>query len=177
MVITSRVIKVGDYMYYFSPEFIEGLETKSDGFQMEFYGIIDAINYYLDDEEDEKDFHQYIEEHHSFSKPGNILYHSKKIFGGTYREDEYETLKEKVHHFLLGLFDNFSASTAMVQVPHLIVCISAPDGCFEDEDADFIEKLCSFERICRGYNPVVVTTVITDTSNGRGNSCFVAAIK
>lgn len=164
-------------MYFFSPEFIEGLETKSEGFQNKFYEIIDEIGIYLDDIEDEMDFQGYIEENHSFSKPGNILYSTKRVFGGTYEEREYEELKGKVHHFLLSLFDSYSASEAFLEVPHIIVCISAPEDCFKDEDMRFVENLLSFERICRGCKPVGVTTISTDTSNDRGNSCYVVAIK
>lgn len=164
-------------MYWFSPEFIEDLETKSDGFQNKFYEIIDELSIYLDDVEDEMDFQEYIEENHSFSNPGNILYSTKSIFGGTYDENRYEILKEKVHHFLLSLFDSYGSSKAFTEVPHIIVCISAPVDCFKDEDMRFIESLLSFERVCRGCSPVGVTTILTDASNSRGNSCFVVAIK
>lgn len=163
--------------YYFSPEFIEELETKSNGFQREFYGIIDGICSYMDTEEEIIDFQKFIEQNHSYNKPGNILYHSQTIMGGTYTEDEYETLRGKVHNYLLGLFDDYGAAEPMIEVPHIIVCISAPEGCFKDDDIQFIKSLISFERICRGCIPAMVTTIVADTLDGRGNSCFVATIK
>lgn len=161
-------------MYYFSEQFLAGLQTKSEGFQDKFYGIIDEIDTYIDEEVSRMLFHKHIETQHTYDKPGNMLYSSKLYCGSGYSESE---LKEKINFFLLGLFDDFGASEAMEEVPHIIVCISAPDGYFTDEDTKLIRNLLFLERTLRSCPPVAVTTVFCDTSKDRGVSCFVACLK
>ena len=75
-------------MCYFSDAFLEGLKTKSDNFQNKFFGIIDDVCSYFGEEEEQRDFQQYIESNHSFAKPGNILYSGKKYFGGNPSAEE-----------------------------------------------------------------------------------------
>ncbi len=162
--------------YNFSQEFLQGLLTKSEGFQNKFFEIIDGICEYFDTEDEKADFQKYIEENHAYHKPGNVLFSSKVQFCGK-QAKEFEALKEKIHFHLLSLFDNIEASDAMTEVPHIIVCISAPEGCFNDSDVESIRSLISFERICRGFLPAAVTTIANDTGNDRGTSCFVAALK
>lgn len=161
-------------MYHFSRIFLKGLLSKSTGFQNKFFEIIDDICEYFDSDDEKKRFQKYIEEHHSFANPGNILYSTK-----TYFSDQYDAqkLKDKIHFHLLSLFDSFEAESVMTEVPHIIVCISAPDGYISDDDVAFIRKLLSFERAMRGCSPVEITTVLNDTSNSRGISCFVACLK
>lgn len=162
--------------HYFTAQFMEGLTTKSEGFQNKFFEIIDDICDYFDDEDEKMDFQKYIEENHSFDKPGNILYSTKTIFCGKHKADEHDELCEKIHHFLLSIFDA-GGGEAFLEVPHIIVCISVPDNCLTDKDVGFIRNLISFERVCRGSTPVAVTSIVNDTSNGRGTSCFAAALK
>ena len=161
-------------MYYFSNDFFDGLKTKSENFQNKFFGIIDDICTYFDEEDEKIDFQQYIESNHSYKNPGNILYSSKKYFGGS---PSLQELKEKIHHYLLWLFDSFESADAMAEVPHIIVCISAPENALDDEDMSFIEKLLSFERICRGCLPVGVTTILNNNTEKRTTSCYVACLK
>ena len=49
-------------MYYFSEQFLTGLQTKSKKFQIKFYEIIDDICDYLDTEDEKRNFQNYIEE-------------------------------------------------------------------------------------------------------------------
>ena len=162
-------------MYYFSQKFLDGLHTKSENFQNKFFEIIDDICKYLDNEEQKQEFQNYIEQNHSYAKPGNFLFSTQVIMCG--KHDDFEKLKERIHFELLGLFDDFEAEEAITTVPHVIVCVSAPDGCFSDKDIKFVENLISFERFCRGCAPVSVTSVFNDTSAGRGTSLFVACLK
>lgn len=161
-------------MYYFSETFLAGLQTKSERFQQKFFEIVDALCAYFDTEEERADFQKYIQENHFYDKPGNILASMQKQFGG---KPDNEELKKKIHQFLLGLFDDCSMAEAMEQVPHIIVCVSAPEDAFSDEDIAFLRELLSFERICRGCPKVSVTTIVNDTSHDRGISCLVIALK
>ena len=162
-------------MYYFSNRFLDGLHTKSQNFQNKFFEIVDEICAYLDDDEQKKDFQGYIEENHAYDKPGNILFSTKKIMCG--QDKSFEEIKKNVHFQLLGLFDDFEAEDVIMEVPHIIVCVSAPDDCFSDEDVKFVENLISLERLCRNGPPVSVTTIFNDTSCGRGTSLYVACLK
>ena len=165
-------------MYHFSKRFTDGLKTKSEGFQRAFYGIIDEVCSYIDDEDEKIQFQQQIENMHSYDKPGNVMHSTTKVMGGVYTEERFEELKEKIHFYLFSLFDDFSAGEVMVEVPHIIVCIAAPQGCFADEDLKFIQNLLSFERVCRGYLPVDVTVILKEKTNGEpGVSCYVAMMK
>ena len=163
-------------VYGFSKPFLQGLSTKSENFQNKFFEIIDDICEYFDTDEEKNEFQTYIEENHSYDKPGNVLYSSKVLFCGQQTQD-FDELKQKIHFHLLSLFDSFDASDAMTEVPHIIVCLSAPDGCFGDSDIEFIRSLISFERVCRGFLPAAVTTIANNTDNDRGTSCYVAALK
>ena len=161
-------------MYSFSRSFLRGLSTKSQKFQDKFFEIIDDICEYLDTDEERAQFQKYIEENHSYDKPGNTLYSSVVHFGG--QHDDIEKLKEKIHFHLLGLFDNFEAEDVMTEVPHIIVCISSSNQDFVEADMKFIENLISFERVCRGFLPAKVTTIL-NTAEGRETSCYVAGLK
>lgn len=161
-------------MYYFSDDFLNGLKTKSENFQNKFFGIIDDICSYFDEDDEKQSFQQYIEANHSYANPGNILYSSKKYFGGNPGAEE---LKEDIHHHLLWLFDSFESAEAMAEVPHIIVCVSAPENTITVSDMAFIEKLLSFERICRGCSPVGVTTILNDNNEKRTTSCYVVCLK
>lgn len=161
-------------MYYFSNVFLDGLKTKSENFQNKFYSIIDDICDYLDEEDEKRDFQQYIEANHSYDKPGNILYSSLKYICGN---PSIEELKTDIHHHLLWLFDSLEAAEVILSVPHIIVCVSAPKNSLSDEDMSFIEKLLSFERINRGYSPVGVTTILNNNTENRTTSCYVACLK
>lgn len=163
------------YQYYFSEQFLSGLQSKSKDFQNKFYEIVDGICEYLDTEEEKQGFQKYIEENHSYNKPGNMLYSSKLIICG--EQTEAKELKKKIDFHLLSLFDACESADVMEEVPHIIVCISAPDDWFDDKDMKFIENLISLERLCRGYPPVSVTTILNDTLNDRGVSCYVAGLK
>ena len=162
-------------MHSFSSDFLNGLETKSENFQNNFYGIIDKICSYLDSDEEKQEFQKYIEQNHSYDKPGNMLYSCGTFFGG--QQSDPEELKKEIHSFLLELFDDYAAADAITVVPHIIVCVSAADGLISDEDTEFLRNLLNFERLCRGCPPVTVTTILNDTGNNRGTSCFVATLK
>lgn len=165
-------------MYYFSEQFLEGLQTKSEGFQRAFYDIIDEVCTYFDNEDEKIQFQQQIETMHSYDKPGNVLHSTTKIMGGRYTQERFEELKEKIQFYLFGLFDDFSTCEVVVEVPHIIVCIAAPQGCFLDEDLKLIQNLLSFERLCRGYSPVDVTVILDEiTDGGSGVKCYVAMMK
>ena len=161
-------------MYYFSEEFLTGLRTKSENFQNKFYEIIDDICKYFDTEEEKEEFQKYIEENHSYDKPGNVLFSTWQQICGNCTAEE---LREKINFFLLGLFDGFESADAITTVPHIIVCISAPEGYFSEEDTKFLRNLLSFERLCRKCPPVTVTTILNDDTENRGTSCCVVALK
>ena len=77
----------------FSKNFISGLETKSEGFQREFYGIMDWFYKFFDhDEEKIKEFDNYIESQISYHGKGNLLYDVRFGIGGMIdpnRKEEY----------------------------------------------------------------------------------------
>ena len=160
-------------MYYFSRKFLDGIETKSENFQNKFFEIIDDIGNYLDTEDEKKDFQKYIEENHSYDKPGNLLYSSQTYFCG--KQDDVEELKEKIHFHLLSLFDSFESDDVMVEVPHIIVCLSTSNKSFTDKDMDFLKSIINFERVCRGVLPAFVTTILNIKNTG--SSCYIACLK
>ena len=159
-------------MHYFSKQFLDGLQTKSENFQNKFFEIIDDICGYLDAEEEKREFQQYIEANHIYDKPGNTLYSSQVYMGG---KEEIEKLKERVHFHLLSLFDSFEAADVMVEVPHIIVCLSTSNPNFTDKDMDFLKSIINFERACRGVVPAAVTTILNIRDDA--TSCYVAGLK
>lgn len=160
-------------MYYFSEHFTDGLRTKSQNFQNKFYEIVDEVAKHMATEDERREFQKYIEENHSYDKPGNILFSSRTYFCG--KQSDVEKLKEKIHVHLLSLFDSFEAEDAMVEVPHIIVCISTANTAFAEADMNFLKSIINFERICRGQLPALITTVLG--ASEAGTSCFVACLK
>lgn len=160
-------------MYYFSKQFLDGLYSKSKGFQNRFYEFIDSVGEYLDTEDEKREFQKYIEENHSYDKPGNLLYSTKTYLGG--KQNNVEALKEKIHFHLLSLFDSFEAADVMVEVPHIIVCLSTSNQNFTDKDMDFLKSIINFERVCRGVLPAAVTTKLNIRDDA--TSCYVAGLK
>ena len=160
-------------MYYFSKHFTDGLQTKSRNFQNKFYEIVDEVGKHLETEDEKREFQKYIEENHAYDKPGNILYSARTYFCG--RQSDIEKMKEKLHFHLLGLFDSFEAEDAMVEVPHIIVCVSTANKVFAESDMNFLKCIINFERLCRGHLPALVTTVLNTSESG--TSCFVACLK
>lgn len=65
----------------------------------------------------------------------------------------------------------------MVDVTHIIIAVAMPEGLLSEEDMKFLEKVVLFERVCRGYLPIPVTTILSDAIDGRAAGCFVAALK
>ena len=88
---------------------------------------------------------------------------------------DFEKVKDRIHSYLLELFDDVESDLKVV--PHVIVCVSAPDGCFSDEDIAVVENMIEIEQLLNGLEPAGVTTIFNDTENGRGISCFVAGLK
>lgn len=161
------------YNNYFPAQFLQGLQTKSESFQNKFFEIADDICVYFDTEEERRDFQNYIAENHTFCNPGNILFSNKLHIGR--RSMDFEKIKDKIHSYVLGLFDDTASD--LNAVPHVIVCVSAPNGCFFDEDVTVIENMIAMEQMLNGIEPAGVTTIFNDTENGRGISCFVAGLK
>lgn len=160
-------------MYHFSKGFTDGLHTKSENFQNKFYEIVDEVGKHLETEDEKRELQKYLEENHSYDKPGNILYSTRTYFCG--KQTDVEKLKEKIHFHLLGLFDSIEAEDVMVEVPHIIVCISTANKAFAESDMNFLKSIINFERICRGYPPTLITTVLNTSESG--TSCFIACLK
>lgn len=161
-------------MYYFSDKFIADLTTvKSKNFQDKFFEIIDGICSYFDTEEEKQDFQKYIEENHSYGKPGNLLYSTQMCFGG--KQTDVEKLKKDLHCHIFGLFDHFDSADVMVEAPHIIICLSTSNKEFTDKDMDFLKSIVNFERMCRGVAPAGVTTILNIRDDM--TSCYVAALK
>ena len=161
-------------MHYFSEKFLTDLITvKSKKFQDKFFEIIDGICSYFDTEEEKKDFQKYIEENHSYDKPGNLLYSTQMYFGR--KQTDVEKLKNDLHVHLLGLFDHFDSADVMVEAPHIIICLATSNKEFTDADMDFLKNLINLERLCRGVSPAGVTTILNIRNDV--TSCYVAALK
>lgn len=103
-----------------------------------------------------------------------MMYSSQKYICGN---PSIEEIKETIHQYLLWLFDSFESAEVMATVPHIIVCVSVPENTLTDEDMIFVEKLLSFERLCRGCLPVGVTTILNNNIKDRTTSCYVACLK
>ena len=158
-------------MYYFSKEFLDGLHTKSKNFQNKFFEIIDDVSEYLETEEKKREFQKFIEENHSYDKPGNLMYSSKVYFGDG--QGDVEKFKKELHFRLLKLFDD--PEDVMVQATHIVICISTSNKEFTEEDLKFLKSIVNFERLCRGVSPAVISLILA--SDDIGASCFVACLK
>ena len=134
---------------------------------------MDEVGKHLETEDEKREFQKYLEENHSYDKPGNIRYSTKTYFCG--KQTDVEKLKEKIHFHLLGLFNSFEAEDAMVEVPHIIVCVSTANKVLAESDMKFLKSIINFERVCRGYLPALVTTVLNTSESN--TSCFIACLK
>lgn len=159
-------------MYYFSNEFLEGLQTKSEGFQNKFYEIIDNINGYIVGEEKKKEFQELIEKKHSYSSTGNILYSTKKHISNFSSPEEVD---KKIHSFVMNLFNSFDAGEIISQVPHIIVCVSAPESHYDSFDLEVLEAEITLERIIGDYPDFDTSVFLKNTDEEI--SCYVACLK
>lgn len=161
-------------MHYFSDEFIQGLNTKSESFREKFFSIIDKVCSYLETEDEIRNFQGYIEDNHTYDAPGNILFETENIFCGRY---DKKKLKAKIEFTLFGLFDAFDSKDAMQDVSHIVFCISAPEGYFDEDDINFFRSIFTFELVCRDCPPPLVTGILCNNTNDKGLSLFVAGLK
>ena len=164
-------------MYYFSDKFITDLTTvKSQKFQDKFFEIIDSICRYFDKEEEKRKFQTYIEEHHSYDKPGNLLFSTQVFFGG--KRKDIEKLKKDIHFALYELFDDngVESGDALLPVSHIVICL-ATNAPLTEKDMDFLKSLINFERVLHGVFPALVTTILNVKDNTPGTSLFVAGLK
>ena len=90
----------------FSISFIEGLETKSNHFQAEFYGIMEEIYKYFDTQEEINDFQKYYESQISYKNPGNQLYYVSGSCGGSPSQARKQEYIEQLQEEILGLFQD-----------------------------------------------------------------------
>lgn len=84
-----------------------------------------------------------------------VLHATTKIMGGRYTQERFEEIKEKIHFHVFGLFDDCSTCKVMVEVPHSIICIAAPQGCFLDEDLKFIQNFFHLNGCAEDIRPLM----------------------
>ena len=159
--------------HIFSAQFLSGLQTKSENFRNKFFEIMDDICEYMNTEDEKREFQQYIEANHSYDKPGNTLYSSQMYLESSC--DDVEELRKQLHFHLLSLFDSFEAADIMVEVPHIIVCLSTSNKNFTDKDMDILKGIINLERICRGVLPAAITTILN--IRDAETSCLVTGLK
>lgn len=152
---------------------LDWLSTKSDAFQGKFLGMAEEIEKYFSTDEQRQEFWKNLVSTPSFSG-AERLYATKKQFGGN---PDSEKLKEDIHHFLLWLFDFFGSSEMMEEATHVIVCVCASTGSMTEEDMSFLQKLLSFEWMCRECFPAAVTTLLKENAEAQYAECYVACLK
>ena len=116
----------------FSENFISGLETKSQGFQNKFYGIIEWFHQFFEyDEEKIKEFDSYIESRISYHAKGNLLYDVQFIIGGKIDADEKQeyflTMMEQFKELFL-----FSEDNGINIATNIIMTINLPESISKD---------------------------------------------
>ena len=116
---------------FFSENFITGLETKSERFQSEFYGIMEWFyKFFEHDEEKIKEFDNYIESQISYHNKGNLLYDIRFGIGGKIdaaRKQEYflKILEEFKELFLFPEDNGINIATNIIMTINIPESISA----------------------------------------------------
>lgn len=87
---------------------------------------------------------------------------------------EHDAICEEIHHFILELFDT---EEVMLEVSHIIVAVSMPEGIFNENDAKELKALISLERLSNWRLTPLVTTIVSDNSHGRTASQLCGGVK
>ena len=126
-------------MKYFSEKFLQGLATKSENFQYGLASAIQKVDSYINDEDEIKKFHEWVEADISYDHPGNIILPAgADMYGGGNKKP----FAEEVLSYVMGEFDNpfededdeDTKRKAIQKITHLIVCVRSPEGQFSDQD-------------------------------------------
>ena len=160
-------------MKYFSEEFLEGLATKSQGFQEKFASIMSDIDYFFDEEEEIEDFRKYFESEISYAEPGNMLYSAKVIFGhGVAEEEDRLPLGQEI---IQWFFKQFAVDDdAFEDASHFFIAIRCKKEDFTDEDEFLLRTLISMKR--QGDEPEVVM-ILNEQKDDIYATCFMAAMR
>ena len=141
----------------FSDEFLMGLATKSDGFQKEFFSIMEKFYGFFEYDEDKVDaFQNYIEENFSYYEPGNLLFWRGAFIGG---EPTLERKDEYINEIVSAIFSlfqeerDFECENGVYLATHFIIAISCPEGMMTMEEiakihfAFFVERQHDMPKI------------------------------
>nr|QGT51061.1 hypothetical protein Firmicute1046_1370 [uncultured Firmicutes bacterium] len=126
----------------FSKNFLNGLETKSQEFQNEFFGVMDMLYSYLENDEEIQEFQQMIEESITYYGKGNLLWWQKTDIGGDMTPERGKEYLSELHKKLVELF--------------VYECTPNDDGTYEPQNgsleateiiigAHFPEEIMSYE--------------------------------
>lgn len=134
----------------FSDDFLIGLATKSDGFQQEFFSIMDSFYGFLEyDEEKVNAFQAYIEENFSYYEPGNLLSCRGAFVGG---EATLERKDEYINEIISAIFElfqeerDYESENGMYLATHFIIAVNCPEGMMTKEEIAKIHLAFFLER-------------------------------
>lgn len=134
----------------FSDEFLMGLATKSDGFQQQFWGIMDKFYSFFDYNEDDIDiFQNDIEESLSYDKPGNQLFWRGGYVGGEPSLDRKDEYMEELISTLTELFRedrDWDGENGMYTATHIFIAVRCPKGVITRTEVDQLDLLLTLER-------------------------------
>lgn len=150
----------------FSEHFLDGLATKSEGFQNEFFGIMDMLYSYLEyDDEKVQKLEKIIEEEVSYYEKGNILWWGGSDIGGeldSTRSEEYfnelceRLAKEFVYERTPNDDGEFELANGTIVASNIIIATEFPEEAMTEEAIDKLEFLIYLNRL---NNPPRVTII------------------
>ena len=134
----------------FSDEFLMGLATKSDGFQQQFFGIMEKFFSFFDYNEDDVDaFQNDIEECFSYYEQGNQLFWRGGYVGGEPSLDRKDEYMEELISTLTELFQedrDWDGENGMYTATHIIIAVRCPKGVMTETEVDQLNFLLTLER-------------------------------
>lgn len=132
----------------FSESFIAGLRTKSEGFQQKFYGLMDALYEYCDNEKEIDEFQDYFESQISYENPGNQIYSLGGVCGGTPTDDRKQEYFKVLFDAVTDLFqeDLNYGTTGALAATHFFIGIRAPEGMIDEPKKGLLQIVFDMMR-------------------------------
>ena len=162
----------------FSENFLNGLKTKSQEFQNEFFGVMDMLYSYLENEEEIQEFQQMIEESITYYGEDNFLWWQKTDIGGTMTAERGEEYLNELYETLTELFTNectpnddgtYKVQNGSLIVPEIIIGIRFPKEAISMETAEALYDLIVQYR----PNNLPSLTVINNPNAEYASFCIV----
>ena len=132
----------------FSESFIAGLKTKSDGFQRKFYGLMDALYEYCDNEKEIDEFQDYFESQITYENSGNQIYSLGRVCGGEPTSNRKQEYFKLLFYAVTDLFqeDRDYGTTGALTATHFYIGIRAPEGYDDNREKGLLQVVFDMMR-------------------------------